>query len=145
MKTIWKFEAPLTGVFSLEMPKGAEILSFQGQKDKLCIWAIVETDAQIERRRFCIGGTGYWLPENFGRYIGTTQTHGGDLVWHLFECSKEGEASPEVKRYALQELKALGKEFTRIILDGKEGDPWFAPYGCAIRHFLTWLEEREED
>jgi len=91
MKTIWKFEVPLTGVFLLEMPEGAEILSFQGQKDKLCVWAIVETDAQLERRRFSICGTGFKLPENLGRYIGTTQTHEGDLVWHLFECSKEEE------------------------------------------------------
>jgi hypothetical protein len=69
----------------VKMPKGAEILSVQIQKGRPCIWALVDPDAQSEVRRLCVRGTGHTLKGNEGRYIGTFQAMGGDLVMHVFE------------------------------------------------------------
>lgn len=86
MSTIWKFELQLTDVQSIEMPAGAEVLSFGNQHEKPVIWARVDPLALKVRHRFAIVGTGRPAPEaGQGRFIGTAQFHGGSLVWHLFD------------------------------------------------------------
>lgn len=85
MKSIWKYEVPIEGMFKISMPKGAEIIAFQVQHEKPCIWAIVNTDAELTIRTFAIIETGHPFTENPGKYIGTIQMAGGNLVWHLFE------------------------------------------------------------
>ena len=85
MKSIWKFRVPLSGTPTINMPIGAEILSFQTQDDQLCIWAIVDTEKDVEPREFLIVGTGHSFDESNAKYIGTTQQENGRFVWHLFE------------------------------------------------------------
>lgn len=85
MKTIWKFEIPVAESFGVGMPSGAEILSVQVQRGFPCVWAIVDSEAPQTTRYFCIRGTGHPLGE-VGKYIGTFQVHGGELVFHLFEA-----------------------------------------------------------
>lgn len=90
-KTIWKFELKITDHQSISMPVGAQILSVQTQKnlvtheDKICLWAVVESQAPKGFKEFHIFGTGHIMTPGLSlRYIGTVQTHDGSLVWHVF-------------------------------------------------------------
>ena len=85
MSRVYKYEVPVTSVFMLYLPRGAKILSFQTQREKPTIWALVdETVDDTEQRAFFLVGTGHPVPDDL-TYIGTTLMAGGDLVWHLFE------------------------------------------------------------
>ena len=87
MKTIFKYPIPVTDEFPFELPKGAKIIAFQTQHEQPCIWVIIDPNSnEKETRYFYMYGTGHPI-ENVEAltYIGTTQTAGGVLVWHLFE------------------------------------------------------------
>lgn len=86
MKTIWKFTLDITDLQDVAMPEGAEILTVQTQRNKICIWAVVDPEARIICRRFRIAGTGHAIDGRNG-YIGTTMTDGSDFVWHVFEVT----------------------------------------------------------
>ena len=86
-KQIWKFAInPKT---TLEMPKGAEILTMQLQNEIPCIWALVNPENEKELRNFEIYGTGNNIHCDIGierKYIGTFQLQSRvALVYHLFE------------------------------------------------------------
>lgn len=83
MKTIWKF--PLQPECTLDMPKGAEVLSVCKQSDEICLWALVDPSAEKEQRRFVGFGTGHDVPDRPMKFIGTAHLHGGSLVFHVFE------------------------------------------------------------
>ena len=85
MKTIWKYEVRIDGVFKLTMPKGAEIIAFQTLHGAPTIWAIVNTEEELTERVFSIRGTGHPFVGKSGKYLGTIQVSGGSLIWHLFE------------------------------------------------------------
>ena len=86
-KTVYKFTLEFTDVQDIKMQKGAKILSVGVQRGIVCIWALVEPNAQKENRRFAIVGTGCEMTLNqyFGKFIGTVLTEGDALVWHIFE------------------------------------------------------------
>jgi hypothetical protein len=68
------------------MPKGAEILTVQRQGNMACIWAIVDPNADRERRVFEVFGTGQSMHDDMGverEYVNTFQQ--GPYVWHVFE------------------------------------------------------------
>ena len=85
MTTIYKYQ--LNDEFNeIEMPSGAEILSVQTQNNIPCIWAIVETDNPIEKRKLMIVGTGNEMnPCVLYVFIGTFQLVKLGLVYHVFE------------------------------------------------------------
>jgi hypothetical protein len=83
MQTIWKFPLKVTGIQQVEMPKGATILCADTQGDVLCLWAIVDPDADRENRQIAIVGTGHGMAESELKYIGTAQ-----MLWHVFEVIK---------------------------------------------------------
>jgi hypothetical protein len=86
MQTIWKFDLDGT---TLSMPKGAEILSLQIQYGKPKPWALVDTEAEIEKVTIEIYGTSTNIPrlKNGGtrKFIGTFQLANGGLVFHAFK------------------------------------------------------------
>jgi hypothetical protein len=85
MDAIYKYTLPLKfAEFALALPIGAEILSAQMQFGFACIWCRVNPGNSKQIRRFRFYGTGEDLVQG-GKYIGTYQTAGGTLVWHLFE------------------------------------------------------------
>lgn len=88
-KAIWKFQIPIEDLFSLEMPKGAEILSAQNQYEGGVMWAICDEQAEKVQRTFRIYGTGHSINPDGHTYIGTFQVEYGRLVWHLFEITKK--------------------------------------------------------
>ena len=94
MKRIFKYSIPLQGEFDKDLPIGAEILSFQSQNDLPYIWVIIDEDADVEKRRFRIYGTGHPIERTVNEdislhFIGTIQILAGGLVWHLFEVKNE--------------------------------------------------------
>lgn len=91
MKTIHKYQivVPSFGTdFEVLMPIGAEILTVQIQRAEPAMWALVETDRQIERRHFRIAITGQEFGPGKYRYINTFQTNDNRYVFHLFEMVK---------------------------------------------------------
>lgn len=88
MRSIYKYPFALANRVSIELPKGAKILSFQSQGEQLCIWALVDASAEDEKRNFRIFGTGTIFDISHYEYIGTAQQMDGALVWHLFEVKE---------------------------------------------------------
>lgn len=87
MRTIWKLELEAKGEQIKWLPWGAEILCVQMQKEKPCLWALVEDTNDLKERTILIYGTGKPISESYFalKYIDTFQMIGGDLVWHVFE------------------------------------------------------------
>ena len=89
IKKIYKYEILPDDEIRLLLPKNAEILTVQTQKNKPCLWAMVDPTAPTEERVFCLVGTGHEItPAQLGcfySYIGTFQIHDAALVFHLFE------------------------------------------------------------
>ena len=89
MKSIWKKQLHHTdGCIEVTMPKESRILSVQNQNEEVCIWYLVDTENENEKRYFEIFGTGHNIPVGMGidrEYIGTFQLRNGSLVFHLFE------------------------------------------------------------
>ena len=80
MKQIWKFKVGSI----IEMPKGAEILTVKMQSSfDTCLWALVDSEKETEKREFEIIGTGQEFDSDNRKYVGTWQD--GPFVWHLFE------------------------------------------------------------
>lgn len=94
MKTIYRYELELTDRPILHMPLGAEILDAPPNprsQNRIEIWARVDNTQPLETREFMIIGTGNWMPDTCGRFIGTVVTHGGSAVWHIFEAAGEAD------------------------------------------------------
>lgn len=53
-KTIWKFTLEVKDIQTLDMPKGAEILTVQFQETHGQLWALVDPNAEMEERDFAI-------------------------------------------------------------------------------------------
>ena len=87
---VWKYELEIDDYIEIKMPIEAQVLYFDVQNEKPCIWVKVRPDYPTETRRFRFAGTGHPLdPKDVGEYIGSCQMMGGRLVWHLFHATKE--------------------------------------------------------
>lgn len=87
MRTIYKYPLDITDAQTVQMPKSAAVLSVGVQGHTVYVWAAVDTDEPLVGRHFRIAGTGNpfgWRAPSL-RFIGTVMTHGGHLVWHVFE------------------------------------------------------------
>ncbi|GAH37849.1 unnamed protein product [marine sediment metagenome] len=87
MKTIFKYPLRPDDYQIVIMPRGAQILTVQAQRERPCLWALVETDNEPEERHFRMAGTGHLFTskDKLLRYIGTFQVKAGELVFHVFE------------------------------------------------------------
>lgn len=85
MKTIWKFELPITDEAELMMPAGAVVLDVKPfYTGVLNVWAVVDPAAPEVPHRFSIRGTGHPLG-TVGKHVATASD--GRFVWHVFEAS----------------------------------------------------------
>ncbi|MGJ8680497.1 DUF7352 domain-containing protein [Paraglaciecola sp.] len=82
-KVIWKYT--LTPAILIEIPKGAEILSVAEQNNEICLWALVDPNAELEAREFHVFGTGHNITIKGFDFIGTALLENGSLVFHVFE------------------------------------------------------------
>ena len=87
--TIYKYEIECVTT-TLEMPKFAKILCVKSQQKRVCLWAIVDTTQEKEKRDFLVIGTGHNVPLAQLYYIGTVMQFEEQLVWHVFEVLKDG-------------------------------------------------------
>jgi hypothetical protein len=91
MKTIHKYKltAPKGNSFisETELPIGAEILCIGVQNNIPYIWAIIDTDNDVEIRELIILPNGIEIKEDLGKYISTIQI--AVLVFHIFEGKRE--------------------------------------------------------
>jgi hypothetical protein len=88
MKTIYKYPVEIAEYVKIDLPKGAEILTVQEQRNQPMMWALVDPNAEPETRLFGTFGTGHPLGNAIGvttKYIGTYQSAEGQLVLHVFE------------------------------------------------------------
>lgn len=87
-KQIWKYELDIELNQTIEMPKGAEILTVQTQNGHPCLWALVDPKQPTEERHIEMFATGEPIHCDMGvyrTYINTFQSHDGLLVFHIFE------------------------------------------------------------
>ena len=86
MFTIFKYELEVVDHPVISMPTDARILSFQSHRDRLCLWALVDTDQPVEDTEFYLRGTGHQFEMDpiHTSFIGSAQLFGGTLVYHLF-------------------------------------------------------------
>jgi len=94
MQTIWKYPLETTDVQTVMMPKGAKPLTVAVQGSQVCLWALVDSEADPEARDFVIYGTGHPVRDVVKRdvgevqtYVGTYQLDNGSLVFHVFEIA----------------------------------------------------------
>jgi hypothetical protein len=91
MKTVFKYDLDS----EIEMPEGAEILSLQCQRDKPCIWALVNPSEKMVKRYFLIQGTGHPVPQDGEllkeKFVGTILVQHGSLVFHVWEVKVENK------------------------------------------------------
>ena len=95
MKTIWKFEVPVTDEPVVMAPAGAVFLPtavFPYPGSVGWLWAIVDSDAPKVRVRLRIVGAGHPLTE-VGAYI--TTAHSGPFVWHIFHAPARRVITPD--------------------------------------------------
>ena len=88
MRTVYKYELEIADEQFVVMPTGAELLTVQVQAGTgmVCLWARVDTDAPVVRRRIWMRGTGY--PDAYDVYVATFQYHFG-LVFHVFDGGEQ--------------------------------------------------------
>jgi DNA-directed RNA polymerase subunit RPC12/RpoP len=83
-RKIYKFSFSMEDEFEISMPEDSEVLTVQMQGGVPRMWAIVDMDAPVTARYFCMRGTGHTFKGNEGKYIATFQYNAG-LVFHIFE------------------------------------------------------------
>ena len=105
MREIWKYILDRTDRAPVSMPKGAQVLSagVQGDCDLVCIWALVDPEAERVGRRISVYGTGWPIADDPGVFVGTVSTADGALVWHVFDGGEVTPNSPPTRA-----LLALG-------------------------------------
>lgn len=84
MKTVHKF--PLFIVDRQEVMASAHFhpLFVAEQHGKLCLWAEIDDDAPKMRHAIYIRGTGYAVPPQGKKYIGSVLMGAGTFVWHVW-------------------------------------------------------------
>ncbi len=95
MRTIYKYELRDAQDQDVRIHQGAEILAVEYQYERLIMWAIVDTDAPVVRRRILLVETGddlgWYAGARLSRlsYVGTLQTHqsrpSSNYVTHVFD------------------------------------------------------------
>lgn len=92
---IWKYTLTIKDRQTIYVPRGAKLLTVQMQPalnvlgEQPQLWLLCDETADKEARELAIYGTGNPITSNPGSYIATFQSHGGTMVWHLFELSDD--------------------------------------------------------
>jgi hypothetical protein len=86
--TIYKYLLEIADIQTIEMPKGAQVLTVQRQNNSIALWVLVDATLETEKRTFEILSTGKAFKEEKGverKYISTFQVSNGIFVFHVFE------------------------------------------------------------
>jgi len=87
MKRVYKYTIIPDDYVTLSLPKNAQILSVAEQGSEVGLWALVDTQAELEVRRFRFAGTGHPIKESSDRlrHVSTFPMRNGQLIFHFFE------------------------------------------------------------
>jgi len=87
MKTINKYELEIATNQTIKMPYDPEILYIGIQNEKICLWALVDTDHKSENINIEIYGTGNSINSkmDIDNHLGTVQLN--SIMWHVFESN----------------------------------------------------------
>lgn len=95
MKTIYKYNLTMGFINVMKLPKNASVISVQVQNNKPILWAMVETENELEDRVFIMLTTGSSIGEQVDghlEHLGTVQLEdeydGSIFVGHYFEVIK---------------------------------------------------------
>lgn len=85
-KRIFKYQLAETDTQTLDLPKGAQILSVHAQRNEVCVWAEVDEFYQeTEQYAFQIYGTGHKVNHDDSySFLGTVLLMDERLVLHVF-------------------------------------------------------------
>jgi hypothetical protein len=83
--TIWKFPLEVEPRQTIDLPRGAQVLTVQVQRGQPCLWALVDETREIVPRTIVTVPTGSETNLGLLEYIETYQLDGGALVFHVFE------------------------------------------------------------
>jgi hypothetical protein len=90
--TVFKYGLDIADEQVLQLPAGARIL-YVGQqplqKAPLQLWAHIDKRASLVSRKIVMYGTGHPMPAEPGKFLGTVLTHGGTMVWHVYDCGEK--------------------------------------------------------
>ena len=81
MRTVFKYNVPITGTWqTIDLPPAKPVLVAMQNHD-LNVWVEVETELAPEPHEFMVTGTGHGAPGD-GVHVGSTID--GEYVWHLW-------------------------------------------------------------
>ncbi len=70
-RIIFKYQMPVLENFEMDLPEGAEIIRMDDQGGMFWLWAVVNTDAPNEKRKFMAFKTGAKMPIDVDlKYVG---------------------------------------------------------------------------
>lgn len=86
-KAIFKYQMPVLEQFEMKLPQGAYIIRMEDQGGMFWLWAVIDTRAPDETRKFRAFKTGAPIPDSFdGKYIGFCKIHvQQELGLYIFE------------------------------------------------------------
>lgn len=86
-RAIFKYQMPVLEQFEMKLPQGALIIRMEDQGGMFWLWAVVDTRAPDETRKFRAFKTGAPIPDSFdGKYIGFCKIHvQQELGLYIFE------------------------------------------------------------
>lgn len=140
MKTVHKFPLAFDGNFSaaLAMPVGARTVLFDvqfsgamGEGPRMGIptlWALVDTEAELEPRQFRVFGTGHAVPPG-AQHVGSYQAE--PFVWHVFEIVDDVPADLPAEAYP--HWRVLQRDGFTLRADRA----WLAPDDVPAGHLST--------
>jgi hypothetical protein len=84
MNTIYKYPFVIDDLFTLELPLGHQVLSFQYQGSIPCLWIMVNPENKKQIVRFRVIGTGHSIKDAHRlEFIASMQD--APFVWHIFK------------------------------------------------------------
>lgn len=83
MKRIHEYPLRIEAEHVLDLSPGAVLLDAQLRDGQLVLWAEVDPDGPVERRKVMVFGTGFELPDVPRRHVATVQR--GALVLHVYD------------------------------------------------------------
>jgi len=82
---IYKYQLEIDDHQTVLIPCYYKLLHVETQNNTLCLWAIVDPEAETTLVKIRIVGTGHDFDPAGLNYIGSAKMHNGMLVWHVFE------------------------------------------------------------
>lgn len=89
---IWKYQVPVQEKFTMQLPRGAQVIRMAAEKGFLWMWCVVNTQAEDETRQFEAFKAGGEMPDDLSnyRYIGMAPLYiQAELMLYFFEVVNE--------------------------------------------------------